>query len=315
MLESILSPVILGPATLIRSSSALRWQSLLLEKYSCSPGERPEEKPLDQPVLVMLCSPTWRGEKRAADGTFVPTSKTVGALTTVPRGPVPFGRSFEKADILYCAFGDPLLSAAREELDGRLPLPTSPRSGLHDHAVSGPRHWPSARRGSRPGTRQSSSVRCCRRAERSRRPETARARPQRQLRTRRRALARTRTPTKPKGPRRLARRRCSIGRSYPRGALRGPGAVVERSEGTPAPASTRTIQPPPGFPPLARTSVPGRSEIALLPSGLPIADSASNSPILCLPRTSGRRSNRRRSRSGDWTGTRARWLTTPFRAQ
>jgi AraC family transcriptional regulator len=136
MLESILSPVILGPATLIRSSSALRWQSLLLEKYSCSPGERPEEKPLDQHVLVMLCSPTWRGEKKAADGTFVPASKAVGALTTVPRGPVPFGRSFEKADILYCAFGDPLLSAVREELDGRLPLPVSPRSGLHDHAVS-----------------------------------------------------------------------------------------------------------------------------------------------------------------------------------
>ena len=134
MLESILSPVILGPATLIRSSSALPWQSLLLEKYSCSPGERPEEKSLDQPVLVMLCSPTWHGEKKAADGTFVAISKTVGALTTVPKGPVPFGRSLQKADILYCAFGDPLLSAVSKELDGRLPSPVSPRSGLHDHA-------------------------------------------------------------------------------------------------------------------------------------------------------------------------------------
>lgn len=136
MLESILSPAILGPAALIRSSSALPWQSILLEKYRCSPGERPGEKHLDQPVLVMLCSPTWRGEKKAADGTFVPTSKTIGALTTVPSGPVPFGRSLEKADILYCAFGEPLLSAVREELDGRLPSPVSPRSGLHDHAVS-----------------------------------------------------------------------------------------------------------------------------------------------------------------------------------
>ncbi len=136
MLDSILSPVILGPATLIRSSIALRWQSLLLEKYSCSPGERPEEKPLDRHVLVMLCSPTWRGEKKAADGTFVSTSKTLGALTTVPRGPVPVGRSLQKADILYCAFDDSLLSAVREELDGPLPLPVSSRSGLHDHAVS-----------------------------------------------------------------------------------------------------------------------------------------------------------------------------------
>jgi len=87
MLDSILSPVILGPAKLIRSSVALPWQSLLIEKYSCNPGERPEEKPLDRPVLVMLCSPTWRGEKKAADGTFVSTSKTAGALTVVPKGP------------------------------------------------------------------------------------------------------------------------------------------------------------------------------------------------------------------------------------
>ncbi len=126
----------MGPATLIRSSIALRWQSLLLEKYSCSPGERPEEKPLDRHVLVMLCSPTWRGEKKAANGSFVSTSKTLGALTSVPRGPVPVGRSFQKADILYCGFDDSLLSAVSEELDGPLPLPVSARSGLHDHAVS-----------------------------------------------------------------------------------------------------------------------------------------------------------------------------------
>src|SRR5579871_5708261 len=128
MADSILLPVILGPAALIRSSSALSWQSLLLEKYSCNPGERPEEKPLDRHVLVMLCSPAWRGEKKAADGTFAPTSKTLGALTTVPRGPVPVGRSFQKADILYCGFDNSLLSAVREELDGPLPLPVSARS-------------------------------------------------------------------------------------------------------------------------------------------------------------------------------------------
>jgi AraC family transcriptional regulator len=84
----------------------------------------------------MLCSPTWRGEKKAANGTFVPTSKTSGTLTIVPRGPVPVGRSLQKADILYCGFDNSLLSAVREELDGRLPLPVDSRSGLHDHAVT-----------------------------------------------------------------------------------------------------------------------------------------------------------------------------------
>jgi hypothetical protein len=86
MPDSTLSPAILGPATLIRSSIALRWQSLLLEKYNCSPGERPEEKPLDRHVLVMLCSPTWRGEKKAADGSFVSTSKTLGAFDDCAEG-------------------------------------------------------------------------------------------------------------------------------------------------------------------------------------------------------------------------------------
>ena len=84
----------------------------------------------------MLCSPTWRGEKKAADGTLVSTSKTAGALTVVPKGPVPVGRSFQKVDILYCAFDDSLLLGVREELDDRLPLPISSRSGMHDHAVS-----------------------------------------------------------------------------------------------------------------------------------------------------------------------------------
>lgn len=136
MLQPILSPVILGPATLIGSSAPFPWQGLLLEKYSCSPGERPEEIPLDRPVLVMLCSPTWRGEKKAADGTFVSTSKTMGALTTVPRGPVPFARSLMKADILYCAFDHSFLAGIREELEDRTPLSISPRSGLYDHAVA-----------------------------------------------------------------------------------------------------------------------------------------------------------------------------------
>ena len=49
---------------------------------------------------------------------------------------MPVGRSFQKADILYCGFDDSLLSAVSEELDGPLPLPVSARSGLRDHAIS-----------------------------------------------------------------------------------------------------------------------------------------------------------------------------------
>jgi hypothetical protein len=48
---------------------------------------------------------------------------------------VPAGRSFQKADILYCGFDDSLLSAVREELDRPLPLPVSARSGLHERIV------------------------------------------------------------------------------------------------------------------------------------------------------------------------------------
>ena len=132
----VLAPVILGRPTLIRSSASLAWRGVLLEKHVCSPGERPGDDSLDRPVLAMLCSALWRGEKKAANGTMVTTSKTLGALTVVPKGPVPAARTLNEADVLYCAFDEPFLSSVWNETDGRLPFPPHFRSGLYDHAVS-----------------------------------------------------------------------------------------------------------------------------------------------------------------------------------
>ena len=86
----VLLPVVLGPhpTSLACSSAKLPWRGLLLERHVCSPGERPAEASLDRPVLVMLCSPVWRGERKAADGRFAPATKTLGTLTVVPKGPV-----------------------------------------------------------------------------------------------------------------------------------------------------------------------------------------------------------------------------------
>lgn len=134
--HSILTPVVLGRPTLIRSSASLPWRGFLLEKYLSLPGERAGDDSVDRPVLVMLCSASWRGEKKSAHGAMVTTSKTLGALTVLPKGPLPAGRALSKADILYCAFEEPFLLSVRDEIDGRLPLPPSLRTGLHDHAVS-----------------------------------------------------------------------------------------------------------------------------------------------------------------------------------
>ena len=132
--DPILAPVVVGPSTLIGSSAALQWPGLLLEKHSCTPGERAEGT-LDRPVLVMLCSRFWRGEHKKGDS-LIEVRKTLGALTVVPRGPVPMTRSLQKSEILYCAFDESFLATVRNELDGRLPSPLESRASLHDDAAA-----------------------------------------------------------------------------------------------------------------------------------------------------------------------------------
>jgi AraC family transcriptional regulator len=104
-----------------------------MEKHAVKAGERPESS-LDRNVLAMLCTSVWRGEHGAAHGTII---KTLGALTVVPKGPIPTGRSYHESDVLYCAFEEPFLSGVLQEVEDRLPL--QPRSGpaLYDRAVSG----------------------------------------------------------------------------------------------------------------------------------------------------------------------------------
>jgi AraC family transcriptional regulator len=131
----ILAPVVLGPSTLIGSSEGLGWKGLLLEKHGCTPGERSESESLDRPVLVMLCSRAWRGEHKKG-GSLIAVRKTLGALTVVPKGPVPTTRSLSKSDILYCAFEESLLATVRDELEGRLPSAPDLHAGLYDHATA-----------------------------------------------------------------------------------------------------------------------------------------------------------------------------------
>ena len=134
--RSTLSPVFLGPATLLQSSAPLNWDGVLLEKYVCQPGERSAGNVLDAPLLAMLCSPSWRGEHVAADGTFATHSKTAGALTVVPNGPLPAARSLRQCDLLYCAFDQSLVSEVRNEIEGEVPSSLGLRSCVRDPAIS-----------------------------------------------------------------------------------------------------------------------------------------------------------------------------------
>ena len=135
--SSILSPAFPGPVTLLQSSASLNWEGVLLEKYICRPGERSAGNVLEAPVLVMLRSPaSWRGEHVAADGTFAPHGKMVGALTVVPSGPLPALRSLRQCNLLYCAFNNSLLSEVRSEIGGTVPASLRSRSYVGDHAIS-----------------------------------------------------------------------------------------------------------------------------------------------------------------------------------
>src|SRR5712671_6126309 len=64
--RSILSPVFLGPATLLQSSAPLNWGGVLVEKYACRPGERGAGNVLDAPVIA---SPPWA--RRSDPQTFI----------------------------------------------------------------------------------------------------------------------------------------------------------------------------------------------------------------------------------------------------
>jgi AraC family transcriptional regulator len=83
-----------------------------------------------------LCSPSWRGEHVAADGTFATHSKTAGALTVVPNGPLPAARSLRQCDLLYCAFDQSLVSEVRNEIEGEVPSSLGLRSCVRDPAIS-----------------------------------------------------------------------------------------------------------------------------------------------------------------------------------
>jgi AraC family transcriptional regulator len=133
--DPILAPVIPGPATLVRSSALLDWRGVLIEKHISQPGIRLGNT-VDRQVIAMNCSSFSRGEHRAINGQFVPYSKTQGALTVFPRGPVPELRLKDETELIFCAFDDALISDIKDEIEGKLPAPLDFRSGLHDRALS-----------------------------------------------------------------------------------------------------------------------------------------------------------------------------------
>jgi AraC family transcriptional regulator len=129
----ILSPALMGPSTVTGSSASFSWSGLLLEKYICDPGERPEGNALDRSVLVMVCSPTWRGEYKASNGVL--KRETLGTLTILPKGLLPAMRSAQTADLSYCAFDEAFVKGVADELEGRLAPPHDKRGDLRDRAI------------------------------------------------------------------------------------------------------------------------------------------------------------------------------------
>ena len=129
-----LAPALMGPSIVRGSSASLPWSGLLLEKYVCNPGERPEGNALDRSVLVMVCSSTWLGEYKATNGAL--KRETRGTLTCLPKGLLPAMRSAQTADLLCCAFDEAFVASVADELEGRLATPHDKRGDLRDRAIS-----------------------------------------------------------------------------------------------------------------------------------------------------------------------------------
>ncbi len=124
----------MGPSMVSGSSASLPWSGLVLEKYVCNPGERPEGNALDRSVLVMVCSPTWRGEYKASNGVL--KRETLDTLTILPKGLLPAIRSAQTADLLYCAFDEAFVKGVADEPEGRLAPTHDKRGNLRDRAIS-----------------------------------------------------------------------------------------------------------------------------------------------------------------------------------
>jgi AraC family transcriptional regulator len=123
-----------GPTRVVRSSTSLPWQGLLLEKHITSPGERASSS-IDMNVISMLTGSPSRFEHRTVLGHFVECINRPGTIMTTPAGAVPDIRLHSHSEFIHCALDEDFTRDVAEELDrphGHRPMF---RPGIQDKII------------------------------------------------------------------------------------------------------------------------------------------------------------------------------------
>jgi AraC family transcriptional regulator len=130
-----LSGICIGPSTVVESSVQLSWDGFLLERQIARP-EMLVGNHADRDLLAMVCSPVMKGEHRTKSGGLVPIRKTSGAITAIPRGPVPELQLLAETEFVYCTFEQEFIARIVTEMDGKLPRNLEFRSELRDRSLN-----------------------------------------------------------------------------------------------------------------------------------------------------------------------------------
>jgi AraC family transcriptional regulator len=135
MIPESLVTIAPGPAKLMLSSLPLHLNDVLVEKHSCSKGERLEMS-INCHVITILVSRMAKGEHGNGRGHFLPYVKIQGAVTILPAGFVPTVRLANDAQFIHCAISPELMRTVSEKTERSAGDLLRFQSGLQDPAAA-----------------------------------------------------------------------------------------------------------------------------------------------------------------------------------
>ena len=135
MIPESLVTIAPGPAQLTLSSFPLHLNDVLVERHSCSKGERLETS-INCHVITILSSRIAKGEHGNGRGQFLPYVKIQGAVTILPAGLVPTVRLANDAQLIHCAISPELMRTVSEKTERSGGDLLRFQSGLQDSATA-----------------------------------------------------------------------------------------------------------------------------------------------------------------------------------
>lgn len=135
-ISGCLSPLLAiapGPTEVLRSSSALSWQGILVERHLSSPGQRCGTS-IDRHVLSMPVGSASRFTYRRPNGEFAATQNRPGTITITPAGPVPDMHLQEETEFVHCALEESFTRDVIHDL-GYAAAPCEFRAGIQEKSL------------------------------------------------------------------------------------------------------------------------------------------------------------------------------------